>query len=87
MPNIKSAYKRMRTSAIANASNVSVRSQISHMRRGLFEAIESGDKQKSTALQREYASALDRAVKKGVLKRNTADRRKGRSAVAIAKLA
>lgn len=87
MPNIKSAAKRVRTAAKANLRNRSVRSELLTYRRKVAEAIASGDKAAAAAAVSVYASKLDKAVKKGVIKRNTADRKKSRSAVALGRLA
>ncbi len=87
MPNIKSAAKRVRTAAKANLRNRSVRSELLTYRRKVVEAIESGDKAAATTAVSVYSSKLDKAVKKGVIKRNTADRKKSRSALALARLA
>ena len=87
MPNIQSAFKRVRTSAKANANNRTVRSEIHTLRRRLFESFEKGEKEEARKLYRAYCSVLDKAAKKGVIKKNTADRRKGRCAAQLAKLA
>ncbi len=87
MPNIKSAAKRVKTAAKANLRNRSVKSELLTYRRKVQEAIASGDKAAATSAVSVYASKLDKAVKKGVIKGNTADRKKSRSALALAKLA
>ena len=87
MPNIKSAAKRVKTAAKANLRNRSVRSELLTYRRKVEEAIAAGDKTAATAVVSVYASKLDKAVKKGVIKHNTADRKKSRSALALAKMA
>ena len=87
MPNIKSAAKRVKTAAKANLRNRSVKSELLTYRRKVQEAIASGDKAAATSAVSVYVSKLDKAVKKGVIKGNTADRKKSRSALALAKLA
>lgn len=87
MPNIKSAAKRVKTAAKSNLRNRSVRSELLTYRRKIEAAIAAGDKAAATEVVRVYASKLDKAVKKGVIKHNTADRKKSRSALALAKLA
>ena len=57
------------------------------MRRKLFDALESNDIEKARPASDLYASTLDKAVKKGIIPNNTADRRKSRAALALAKLA
>ena len=87
MPNIKSAVKRAKTSAAANLRNRAVKSELLTFRRKALEALASGDKAAAAAAISVYSSKLDKAAKKGVIKSNTADRKKGRMAAAIAKLA
>jgi len=87
MPNLPSAWKRMRTAAKAHAKNKAVRSAISTMRRSLFEAVAAKDKDKANAALRKYSSVLDKAAKKGVIKKQKAVRRKQRAATLVAKLA
>ncbi len=87
MPNIKSAVKRVKTAAKANLRNRSVKSELLTYRRKVEAAIASGDKTAATSAVSKYASKLDKAAKKGVIKRNTADRKKSRTALALAKLA
>lgn len=87
MPNIKSAAKRVKTSAKANMRNRSVKSELLTYRRKVEAAITSGDKAAATTAVSAYASKLDKAVKKGVIKGNTADRKKSRTAIALAKMA
>ncbi|OVE74057.1 30S ribosomal protein S20 [bacterium B17] len=86
MPNIKSAKKRMKTSAAKQELNKSVKSTISSQRRKLYEAIAAGDKSECEELFRAYGSSLDKAAKKGVIKANNASRRKSRAAARMASL-
>ena len=86
MPNIKSAEKRMRQTVKQTASNKIKRSRISTTRSKLAAAIHAGDKEKATAVLSEFSSALDKAVKVGVIKANKADRSKSRAVKAVAKL-
>jgi small subunit ribosomal protein S20 len=87
MPNIKSAAKRVKTAAKANLRNRSIKSELLTFRRKVEEAIAAGDKSVATAAVSTYASKLDKAAKRGVIKSNTADRKKARTAAALAKLA
>lgn len=86
MPNIKSAAKRVKTAAKANLRNRSVKSELLTYRKKVEAAIAGGDKTAAFAAVSAYASKLDKAAKKGVIKRNTADRKKSRTAQAIAKM-
>ena len=80
MPNIKSAKKRLRTSEAAHQLNASAGTRVKTCRRTLLEAISKGDKKASEEAFRTYCSVLDRAARKGVIKKNTAVRRKSRAA-------
>jgi len=86
MPNLPSAWKRMRTAAKAHEKNKSVRSAITTTRRKLFEAVAEKDKEKSNAALRKYSSVLDKAAKKGVIKKQKAVRRKRRAMALVAKV-
>ena len=76
----------MRTSAERREANRSVKGRIATTRRKFSEALEGGDKAKSEELFRQYCSYLDKAVKQGILKANTAGRSKSRAAVRLASL-
>ena len=86
MPNIKSAFKSMRTSAIFRTRNRSEKTLIAGLRRTFLAAVESKDKDKAMAGFREYCSALDKAAKKGILKQNNADRHKSRASALLKKV-
>ncbi|MBP7568680.1 MAG: 30S ribosomal protein S20 [Acidobacteria bacterium] len=79
MPTLKSAAKRMRQSARTRVSNLLVTTQIRNMRRALFEALDARKADESNKLFREYCALLDKSAKKGVIKKNTATRRKARA--------
>jgi len=85
MPNTKSAARRMRNSARKQVRNRVVRTQLKtaekKFRAALATPTSSGD-----AL-RAAISMLDKAVKKGVIKRGTADRKKSRLALALNRVA
>ncbi len=82
MANIKSAEKRIRQSEKNRAMNRAVKSKISTARSPIIEGKLSKEEMKKAVA--EYSSTLDKAVKKGVIKRNTADRRKARAAKRLA---
>jgi len=87
MPNIQSAVKRVHQSEKARVRNAGVYSALKTLRRKLFAAAASKDKDKSTAAYRAYCSALDKAAKHRVIKKNTAVRRKARAADKVRSLA
>lgn len=87
MPNIKSAKKRMRSSEKQHAGNLAVKSKVKTVRRKTREVLAAGVAEPSGQAVREYSSVLDKAVKRGVIKKNTAIRRKKRALAALRKLA
>jgi small subunit ribosomal protein S20 len=76
MPIIKSAIKRVRQAAKRRSQNLHVKRQVHRDVRTLEDAIAAGDAKAAVEALREAVSEIDRAVKKGTLHRNTADRRK-----------
>ena len=86
MPNIESARKRDRQSVGRNARNRSACSAVSSTRARLLEAVAAGNKAAAEKLYAAYASELDKAAKKGILKANNASRKKSRLAAALNKM-
>jgi small subunit ribosomal protein S20 len=87
MPNIQSAFKRMRTSAKKRTANYSTRNEVHSFRNKLYEAIASGQpKAKCQEMYKAYCSLLDKGAKRGIVPKNTADRAKSRAALRVAKL-
>ncbi len=82
MANIKSQIKRVKTNETRRQRNKSVRSAVRTAVRRFREAVESGDTEKATELQRAASRALDKAASKGVVHKRTAARRKSRLAKA-----
>ena len=87
MPNIKSAKKRMRSSEKQRVGNMTVKTKVKSVRRKTREVLATGVSVTSETAVREYSSVLDKAVKRGVIKKNTAIRRKKRAVAALRKLA
>mgnify|MGYP000979811233 CR=1 FL=1 len=85
MAKIKSAEKRARQAEASRKANRAVKSKISTVRRKAFETVVKGADTAAVAkVVAEYASTLDKAAKRGIIKRNTADRRKARMAKRVA---
>ena len=76
MPHHKSAVKRMRTTKRDKTKNVAVRSELKTLLKRMSEKPTDQDVMRLTV------SELDRAVKKGVIKKAVANRRKSRLAKA-----
>lgn len=83
MPNVKSAEKRMRTSAIRAERNRQFRSR---MRSALKKVRGASDSDTANAAFREAASLLDRAARKRIIHPNKAARAKSRLTARIATL-
>ncbi len=87
MPNLKSAKKRMRQNVVRHDRNAQVRTRVKNARRVMLAALESKDAETAEAALRTYSSVLDKAAKAGVIKKNTAVRRKTNAANGLRKLA
>ena len=87
MPNLKSAKKRMRKTEKQYEHNVQVRTRVKNARRVMLEAVDAGDAEAVDKAYRAYCSVLDKAAKKGIIKKNTAVRRKTNAANGLRKLA
>jgi small subunit ribosomal protein S20 len=74
--NIKSQIKRNRQNEKRRLRNKSVKSSLKTAIRKFHSAAETGDVEAATALQRDAARQLDKAVSKGVIHKNQAANRK-----------
>ncbi|HBA36809.1 TPA: 30S ribosomal protein S20 [Candidatus Falkowbacteria bacterium] len=75
MPNKKSAAKELRKSIKRNAANKKASSQLKSLIKSNLKQLKGGDKKVKEDIVKTI-KALDKAVKKGILKKNTAGRRK-----------
>ncbi len=87
MANIKSQIKRVKTNEKARLRNKSVKSSVRTAVRKFREAVEAGNTEQASVLQRDAAKALDKAASKGVIHRNQAANRKSAMAGRIKTLA
>ena len=78
MANHFSALKRARQTTKRAATNRANTSRLRSSLRAMREAITKGDKSAADKTYRETVSALDKAIQKGVLHKNTAARYKSR---------
>lgn len=83
MPNTKSAERRMRNSARKQLHNRSVTSNLRRVEKEFRAVVAAGKKDEAVKLLPGVHSAYDKAVKVGVVKRPTANRKKSRLALAI----
>jgi small subunit ribosomal protein S20 len=87
MPNLKSAKKRMRQNVVCHDRNLQVRTRVKSARRSMMEALEGKDAAAGQTALSAYSSILDKAAKAGVIKKNTAIRRKTNAANSLRKIA
>ncbi len=85
MANIKSQIKRIKTNEKARLRNKSVSSSIKTAIRKFRDALTAGDSAVITTELRSASKALDIAVAKGVLHKNSAANKKSSMAKAAAK--
>lgn len=87
MPNLKSAKKRMRQSEVRQERNKQVRTRLKNARSTMMDTLEAKDAEAGDLAFRTYCSVLDKAAKAGVIKKNTAIRRKTNAANSLRKVA
>ena len=77
MPNKKSAEKELRKDAKRKVYNNKIKDNLKNLLKKSKKAIESKDKQ-ANELVGKTLKVLDKAAQKGVIKKNTRDRKKSR---------
>ncbi|HNX05499.1 MAG TPA: 30S ribosomal protein S20 [Opitutales bacterium] len=80
MANIKSSQKDIRRTKARTARNIVVVSRIKTLRKKVVGAAETGEATSIATATGEYASALDKAAKRGIIHANKANRVKSRMA-------
>ena len=75
----------MRNSARKNLRNRSIKSRIHTIETSYLELLSAGKKDDAAKQLRTISSVYDKAAKSGVVHRATADRKKSRLALALAK--
>lgn len=78
MPIIKSAKKRMRQTAVRRARNQNSKRSLRVEIKAFTAAVEAKDAKKAGEALKKVQSNLDKAVKKNILKKNTAARKLAR---------
>lgn len=86
MPNIQSAKKRVKVSAKKNLRNRMVKSGVKTAVKK-FSAVLAADASAAGVQLSATTSAIDKAVAKGIMHKNTANRKKARLAIAMNKSA
>lgn len=90
MANIKgsrAARKRDRQNAKARKRNSTCKAKLHDAHKKLFKAADADAKEDAAKKFKEFVSSLDKAVKKGIISKNTADRKKSRAQLKINKMA
>ena len=85
MPITKSAQKALRSSARKRVYNLRRMKAMRDAVKEVKKELEAGDNKKASALLSAAYKAIDKAAKRGVIKKNSAARKKSRLALAIAK--
>ncbi|HHX58979.1 MAG TPA: 30S ribosomal protein S20 [Candidatus Moranbacteria bacterium] len=78
MPNIKSAEKRVRQTAVRTARNRRVKSILKTSIRRYEEAVQSGDSESAREKLKAAIRRIDKAAAIGVIHKNNAARKKSR---------
>ena len=78
MPNIKSSKKAVKVIAKKTVANHELEAQVRNNIKKCEKAIASSDDKVSTYSYKELQSNIDKAVSKGIIKKNTAARQKKR---------
>ncbi len=78
MPNIKSSKKAVKVIAKKTENNHELKARVKNLIKNCDIAIKSGDKEKANTLFNDVQKNIDKAVSKGFMKTNTADRQKKR---------
>ena len=77
MPNTKSAKKELRKSSKRQIHNNKIKDNLKNLAKKSRKAIESKDKAAKEMLDKTL-KAFDKAVQKGIIKKNTGNRKKSR---------
>ena len=80
MPQSKSAAKRLRQDEVRRQRNRSVKSTLKTQNRTLLDQINGGEKENAIIELNKVYSSLDKATASGVIKKNTAARKKSQLA-------
>jgi small subunit ribosomal protein S20 len=90
MANVKggrAARKRDRQNEKARKRNATCKAKLHDTHKKLFKAADAGAKEDAEKKLKEFVSSLDKAVKRGIITKNTADRKKSRAQLKFNKIA
>lgn len=83
MPNIKSSKKAVKVIAKKTLANHEPKAQVKNLIKDIEKALNASDIEKANETFKKFQKAIDDAVSKGLIKKNTADREKSRLAQKI----
>ena len=78
MANIKSSKKAIKVIAKKTEENHEPKMRVKNLIKAIEKALSAGDKEKANEKFKAFQKAIDDAVSKGLIKKNTADREKSR---------
>lgn len=78
MPHKKAAFKHLRQTKKRTVFNVTVKKNITYLRKQALKAISKKDAKGAMELYLKLSSAVDKAARKNILKKNNAARKKSR---------
>ena len=87
MPNIKSAKKRVLVAEARNARNKAERSAMKTAVKKFEAAVASGNREQADSAYKAAVKSVDQGVKKGILHKNNAARKKSSMTLKLNKLA
>ena len=87
MPNIKSAKKRVLVSKVNNERNKMAKSALKTTLKKVEAAVAEGNKEQADSAYTAAVKSIDQAVKKGIIHKNNAARKKSSIALKMNKLA
>jgi small subunit ribosomal protein S20 len=85
MPITKSAKKALRSSKNKRVFNLKRKNELNSVSKEYKKLVSSGKKEEATKMLPKLQQAIDKAMKRGVIKKNTANRKKSRLSKKIAK--
>ena len=83
MPNIKSSKKAVKVIAKKTDNNHELKMRVHNLIKNCEKEIAAGKKEEATKLLKDLQKYMDKAVSKGLIKPNTADREKSRLTLKI----
>jgi small subunit ribosomal protein S20 len=86
MANLPAAKKSIRQDKKRRQRNIAIKSQLRTLVKKLKGLVDEGKADEASKMLSSIMSKLDKAAKKGIIKRNNADRKKSKLAAQLAKL-